>query len=229
MLANYLHYLLARGRTGAAEAAADRLLPKAALEDRGLFLSLCDRLLAVGSAPSALRCWNAIAGRGLILHRPLRPESGQSLTNADFSAAPLDAGFDWRLRPADGVRVLWLGSRQGLRVDFSGRQPESWHAVEQILPLVPSRKYRLRFAYRTKGIPPGSGLRWTLSRLAAPLEWSSASADLSSPDWSEGELRFETQAAAGAAVLALDYERPLGRTRVEGAIEVRHAGLSFDE
>jgi hypothetical protein len=99
--------------------------------------------------------------------------------------------------------------------------------VEQSVVLAPSRDYRLRYAYRTEGVRPGSGLRWQIGRLSGGGAWSAASPDLSSQEWTEGGMDFTTPPDTGAARLSLGYTRALGTTRIEGSLWLREVSLTL--
>jgi hypothetical protein len=227
-LAQYLSFLIQQDNLDAAEAVGDLLAPQAGEAETPLLLFYCDRLLQKGRDRSALRFWNTLCLRHRIGRQPLQPGSGVSLTNGDFSAVPLETAFDWRLQRAEGIAfVAPAGPAAGLRASFSGNQPEVTRVLEQVLPLVPSRRYRLRFSYRTEGVAPGSGLRWEVARIAGSGEWSAGSADLYGENWKEEEFDFTTPPDMGSGRLALSYRRALGTTRIEGSVWLRKVSLDF--
>lgn len=220
-LAQYLSFLIQRENLDAAEAAGDLLAPQAGEAETPLLLFFCERLLQKGRDRSALRFWNALCVRHRIDRQPLQPGSGVSLTNGEFSAVPLETAFDWRLQRAEGIAfAVPAGPAGGLRASFSGHQPEVTQVLEQVLLLVPSRRYRLRFSYRTEGLAPGSGLRWEVAKIAG-------SKDLCSENWKEEELDFTTPPNASSVPLALSYRRALGTTRIEGSLWLRKVSLNF--
>jgi hypothetical protein len=193
-----------------------------------LLLYYCDRLLRKGRDRVALRLWNGLCLRQRIHRQPLQPGSGVSLTNGDFLAVPLGTAFDWRLALAGGIAFAApAGPEGGLRASFSGRQPEAARVLEQVLPLLPSRHYRLRFSYRTEGVAPGSGLRWEVVRLTGSGDWSAGSADLCAEDWKQEEFAFTTPPDMGSGRLVLSYRRALGTTRIEGSVWLRKVSLGF--
>ena len=220
-LAQYLSFLIQRENLDAAEAVGDLLAPLAGEAETPLLLLCSDYLLRKGRDAAALRYWNTLCLRHRIDRRPLQPASGVSLTNGDFSAVPLETAFDWRLQRAVGIAfAVPAGPAGGLRASFSGSQPEVASVLEQVLPLVPSRQYRLRFSYRTEGIAPGSGLRWELADLGS-------SKDLSSGSWKQEELAFTTPPVMSLGRLALTYRRALGTTRIEGSVWLQKVSLDF--
>lgn len=227
ILAQYLYFLMRRNNLEAAAPVGERLSQGSAAEEAPLLLGYCDWLLQAGRTEAALRVWNTLSSRGVLARQPLAPRDGRSLTNADFSSDPLAAGFDWRLAAAEGISFARAGASTGLRVTFSGKQPEDCRLVEQSVVLAPSRDYRLRYAYRTEGVAPGSGLRWQVGHLSGNRAWSVSSPDLSSQDWTEDGMDFTTPPDAGAARLSLGYKRTLGTTRIEGSLWLREVSLTL--
>ena len=257
VLAQYLGFLMDRKHWEAARPVAGLLASNGGPALAPLLLSYCDRLLQNGQAAEAVELWNTLCARLIIKRQPLRPATGESLSNGDFYATPLAAGFDWRPVRTDGATVTVRQSPPELSVTFNGKEPEACRVFEQVVPLVPARKYRLRYSFRTSGIAPGSGLRWEIAPLspwqggwAPPAQrpcsitngntvsrvlperrgepWSAGSPDLSSDDWTPGEFSFATPDRVGAARLSLNYRRASGTTRIEGSIHLRAVSLGFE-
>jgi hypothetical protein len=158
----------------------------------------------------------------------LAPLQGRSLTNGDFASTPVSAGFDWRLTPAEGVSVARGGAPPELRIAFSGSQPESCQAMEQIVPLAPSRNYRLRYSYRSLGLRPQSGLLWRVTNFNGDKLWASSPAALAGEPWTEGTLTFTTPADGNLGRVILRCDRALGSTRIEGSLWLRQVSLGFE-
>ena len=229
ILAAYLSFLLAENRLEAAEPVAQRILERATREHAPLLLNCSSRLLEARRVEEAIGIWNSLASRRLIPHQALAPEAGISLTNGDFTALPLLEGFDWRIHSPPGVSVTRVAEPPMLKIAFSGKQPESCVILEQLLPLVPARKYRLRFGYQSSGIRPGAGLSWRVLDTVTGRELSPASVDLSQEDWTEETLPLSMPAEARLARLTLSYQRAPGTTRIEGSISLRRLTLGFSE
>jgi tetratricopeptide (TPR) repeat protein len=227
ILQQYLRFLLLRQKLDEAGPVAGRLAAMGSRDSAPLLLAWCDRLLMAERTPEALRAWNGLCARGLTARQPLSPGEGRSLTNGNFSAKPLGLAFDWRLHPAPGVAFALAASPPEIRATLSGNQAPSCRLLEQVVPLEPSRGYRLRFVYRTSDIPPGSGLRWQAVSPRGPDDWSVTGPDLSAEDWAEGHLDFGAPPKAGQALLSLRYDRALGTTRIEGAVWIRDVSLAF--
>ena len=227
ILQQYLRFLLLRQKLDEAGPVAGRLAAMGSRDSAPLLLAWCDQLLMAERTPEALRAWNGLCARGLTARQPLSPGEGRSLTNGSFSAEPLGLAFDWRLHPAPGVAFTLVASPPEIRAAFSGDQAPNCRLLEQVVPLEPSRGYRLRFVYRTSGIPASSGLRWQAVSPRGPDDWSVTGPDLSAEDWTESQLDFSAPPKAGQALLSLRYDRALGTTRIEGAVWIRNVSLAF--
>jgi hypothetical protein len=218
--AHYLNFLMSLGeRLDAAKPVFDLLKSEVGETDLGLLLLYCDRLLGSDRLDEAVEVWNVLCNKRLLPYKALDSASGALITNGDFKHAPLEQGFDWKRNKAEGLSVIAPLPDGGLRVGFTGRQPEATGVVQQTLALLPSRKCRLSYRYRTEGIEPGSGLHWEIAgRGANAEEWLASSSDLSSAEWKETGLVLSTPAIRGPARLALVYRRGVGTTRIEGTL-----------
>ncbi len=217
VLESYVSLLLDHDRLGAAEVAAGRLLDTAGKDATGAALVYCDRFLNAGRPEAALRLWNRLAAARWIPTPPLDPERGPHLTNGDFAREPLSRGFDWRPQGVAGVGTAWRPAADGVRFSFSGDQPESCMLMLQRVPLGPGRRWRLRFEYRSQGMPADTGLRWRTTG----AEWTAPASDA----WSAAAFEFRTPAGGTVAPLALAYERAPGTTRTEGFFWLRRLTL----
>lgn len=86
------------------------------------------------------------------------------LTNPGFETEFIGRGFDWcHWKEKDGIfqvmRVnhdTWEGD-YALRVNFSGRENIAFHHVYQIITAEPQTKYRLTYAWKSRGITTDQG------------------------------------------------------------------------
>jgi tetratricopeptide (TPR) repeat protein len=213
----FLKFLINKDRLPSAAALAERILPQATPPDTAAYTICADRLLQSGDSAGALQLWKALCRRGLLPY-----SASESLTNPAFEHEPLNLAFDWRLPATPGVSTLRIPP--ALRFTFTGQQPDTCLLLTQILPLEPSRTYRLSFQYRTsldgerrgkEGVAPGSGLRiHVLDQITS---------DLSAESWTPQTLTFT--AIAATAEIALEYRRPPGFVRIEGTLEIRNSAL----
>ncbi len=225
--AAYLTYLSARNRVEPMAASARRLMAWNRADDVPVLLAACDRFIADGRAGQALQIWNHLAGTHAIPYRAMRPEAGQSLTNGDFLSFPASQGFDWRLPAVAGVTALPAGP-DGLRITFSGDQPESCEVLTQCLPVLANSRYELRFRYLTSGIAPGAGLTWQVTNLTG-ARILARGASLASNSETGGQLAFLSDPESPLVRLALSYRRVLGTVRIEGSITLRQVSLALLE
>jgi hypothetical protein len=84
------------------------------------------------------------------------------LYNGDFEEEPTGSVFDWRLRPADGVKLEMDGSvlhsgRRSLRVELGGKENLSYGGVAQ-RTVVREGTYRVRAYAKTEGLSTDRGL-----------------------------------------------------------------------
>ncbi|MGD0013414.1 MAG: hypothetical protein ABSD56_03155 [Bryobacteraceae bacterium] len=216
VLVQYLGFLLSEGRLEAAGPVSFDVLRFAGPDEARMLMDYCDRLLERGTVAPALAAWNAMCRRKLTPYPPLAPESGSLLTNGDFAAVPLLGGFDWHIVQLADVAVARLTSPAGLQFSLSGKQAERCELLWQHLPLVPRRVYRLRWWWRTSGMPSDAGIRWRV------LE--AATSQPPGENWQPAELTFASGEAA-LARLSLVSERQAGTARPEGSLFVRNVAL----
>jgi len=222
--ANYLAYLTKQDRTEPMTGAATRLLAWNREADVPVLLAACDRLIADNRAQPAIRIWNPLAELHRIPYAALAPGSGTSLTDGDFTAAPSAQGFAWRLPGATGVSALLEEQPAGLRISFSGRQPEECDVLTQIVPIMENSPYQLRFWYRTSGIAPGTGLGWRITDLHGASMLAQGKS-LASESETQAIFPFTTPAGSTLVRLTLTYRRALGTTRIEGYVVLRKLRL----
>jgi hypothetical protein len=171
--------------------------------DLPLIYGACDQLVAARD-PGALDVWMLIEAAPL------------GIFNGDFARAPLNHGFDWREIASAGVTHVNLDAPPGHRIALSGQQPESCSLMEQTVRLRAGKRYRLQWEARTAGIKSPAGLEWRIGGEHAALAPSA--------DWTAGELTIS--AGELFEVLQLAYQRPVGESRAEGNVELRHVRLA---
>jgi hypothetical protein len=213
----FMSFLMGKGRFADAASIAGRILPEAPAGDRDAFVKCVDGLVDSGDTRAA-SLWNAICTRGLLRAQTLNPAVAASLTNGDFAQEPLGAGFDWRILTVPGVTALWMPAT--MRLTFNGNEPEQCVLMSQRLPLEPSRNYRLRFSYRTSGVPAGSGVQVRAVDRSTP--------SLASDEWRQETLTFNS-GPERTGEIAVEYRRPAGFVRVEGTLQLRGFNLGFAE
>src|SRR5262249_46048961 len=123
--------------------------------DLHLLLRYCDQELSANHARPALAVWGALAAHGLV---PLAEVN--AVANGDFSAVPLERGFDWRPAHVEGVTLSFDPSAREMLLTLSGRQPAYLPLIEQYVVVEPGETYELRFRQRSHELGEPSGLAW---------------------------------------------------------------------
>jgi hypothetical protein len=117
--------------------------------------------------------------------------------------------------------VFALADDGGLKIAFSGRQPEGFEILTQYMPVEPGRRYRIQFEYRTEDIPPASGLGWLVAPASGSGQPAGRSPALSSQEWRWEQFEFSTRPGEAIVRLVLQYHRAPGTTRGEGWLLIR--------
>lgn len=191
----FVIFLLAENKLEDAAAIAQSL--PAPSPDEPFRLDLTDRLIHSGRGEQARALW---------------PASPSLLTNPGLETAPLSKAFDWRLHWRAGVNTAWSPGQ--LRIELSGKQPESVDLVSQYVWIEEPGAYRFSCRYRTEGLGPQSGVHWT----ALGAEPIGPRKHLSSSDWSAAAIEFRVPKPRQIVRLELRYERAAGTVRQEGIV-----------
>ena len=210
----YLRFLLSRTGTAGLAASALALPPGPIYRD--LLVSVCDRLIRGSQTTEAIAVWNHMKGA-----IALDPARGASLTDGSFEQ-PGSSGFYWQFTPLSGVEMLpAYGS--GLRIELSGKQPQRATLLQQFVPLLPNRRYRLVYAYDTSDLKDPTGLRWALSQLSGKEDAASppVRANIAGSD----SFEFVTSSNTDLLRLSLEYAREPGSMRSEGVLTLRYVKL----
>jgi hypothetical protein len=224
--AGYLYYLVGRNRIDLIGPPSRRVLAENRPSDRPVLLAVCDRLLEQGRAGQALDIWNGLARTERIPFGPIAPAARSLLTNGTFAIAPISQGFDWRLPDIDGISPASEESPGGLRLTFSGRQPERCEVLAQYVPVEENRQYKLTYRYRTSVIAASTGLAWQVTGANGAGNLG-AGRDLSAEEETESQLTFATPAGCRLVRLSLDYQRSLGTTRIAGFVILRSVSIEL--
>jgi len=217
--AAYLEYLLGRGRADLAMPAARKVLEGGREEDTAALLDACDRLLEAKRVDDAAEIWNGLSERHRISAGRVDADKGPVVANGGF-AAPGGRGFDWRLAELEGVSASGEEAPGGLRLTFSGKQPEECEVLSGFLPLKAGTRYSMKFQYRTEAIAAGAGLRWRVTEVDGGTTLAEGES-LSAESETQGAMEFETPRDCRLGRLALRYQRAAGTTRIAGYVVLR--------
>src|ERR1035441_10400381 len=133
--AAYLSYMLAQNRLDSIGPATHRLLDRGRESDVPLLSAACDRLLEAKLADEALAVWNGLAKARRIPYAALAPNAEKLLTHDSFLPTPEFQGLAWRLLTVDGISASREEKPSGLRLTFSGAQPENCEPLYRVLPV----------------------------------------------------------------------------------------------
>lgn len=222
--AGYLSYLLGQNRVDLIGPAVHRLLEQNREPDAPLLQGACERLLEARRVDEAAAIWNRQADAGRVPFRTPAGKGEQFVVNESFAAPPVSWGFDWRLPVVEGVGFSREDESRGLRITFSGSEPEDCETLVQMVPLRNQARYELSFVYRTQGGATGLGLSWRVTDAFGGAVLKEGALSPSDADATE-QLRFETPAECHLARLALRYRRAPGTTRLEGFLVLRSVAL----
>jgi hypothetical protein len=178
--------------------------------DQWLFFNVLEKLIAANDAADATMLW-----RGLIAQHWIVADTSVP-NNPQFARDPLPVKFDWHFSSYSGLHS-WPGSA-GLETEFAGQEPENCTVAEQIVSLPPGT-YRLESSYHTRGIAPGTGIRWEIADPKSDAVLAN-SPSLSSD--SPAKLSFSFSVKPGSPFLRLQvaYHRAPGTTRATGTLVV---------
>lgn len=224
LASQYLSFLMSTGRQQEVEPIALRLAANDRAEDTVLLLRTTNWLITQHRAAGALDLWNRLANQHRISFKAIDATSQPIIINPNFLRSPTSMGFDWHLMATNGVTASQEDRNGGLRLEFSGSQPESAVLMTQVLAVHPDTGYQLLFNYTTTGIGPGTGLVWKVADYGTGTVLASSSS-LSSPNGSAGQLDFTAPASSRFVTVSLIYQRALGTTRIEGSLVVHKVGL----
>ena len=136
-------------------------------------------------------------------------EPAGTLSNFDLARSPSNSGFDWKLLSIPGVAVTHDPGQ--LRIELTGRQPEQCTLLRRTIIAEPEARYRMTFEYRGGG----EGLHWRHDdALSETLTHTQ--------QWRSSRWEFTPRKLS---VLAFEYRRRPGTTRMEGAIWLRKLSL----
>lgn len=230
----FFAYLTANGRVDSAAGIARELASGAQPEEVNVLLDYCGKQIVRQNAESSLAVWNAMCNRRLITFAELSPALGRIVTNGDFSALPLQQGYDWKYGSHTGVAIGPSDAAPGVAIDLSGKQPDGISLIEQEIPLSPGKEYTVNYDYRLVGASGDSGLHWMIrgprpdsgARNEAANDPIAISPVLVAQDWKNGELTFSS-GQHDSATLVLEYRRTLGTIRWNGTAQIRRVSSSL--
>ena len=224
---SYLRFLLQAGDLNSAYATAAQLIDVGSSLNRESIFTTCETLFVAGKIDEAVAVWNKAGQAHWIAFRQLDPATGKSVSDEDFVEERLQRGFDWRYSTLTGVAASQSEPNGGLRLEFSGSQPEKCELMSQDIPLLPGRSYKLAVRYHSEGIPPESGLRWSILTIPAGQAVVAGLMTLPGAQPVEQAFDFQTPPRSVPMRIVLAYSRSPGTTRIEGKLWIESVKLTF--
>ncbi len=210
-LRQYIRFLVAKDQLHAAAQIAPHLVQAGDPQsDLPVLFSVVNGLIGEADSSDALAVWHLLASHNWAVADSSTPN------NASFARIPLPVRFDWSLPEYKGLHS-WPGP-SGLRIEFSGSEPEDCLIAEQSVVLNPG-DYVLSFDYRTAEIPPSTGIRWQILDAKSKLLLAQSN-DLSKEQMDKPEVGFTVPPESSLLTLRLWYKRTLGTVRVSGTLNV---------
>ena len=223
----YLLYLMNRKKADAALDVWPRVLDSADPTDPFWVDSLTgftDFLQQANRSPDAVRVWNQLIDRKIIVSGRLDPGAGVSIVDPDFRFPPIERGFGWRLAHESGVSIAKAYS--SLRLEFDGNEPEASVLFTTVAPLLPRRAYRLVWSTDASRLSSTRDPGFAFQIVQQPGDSITACPPLLQGG-DTGACTFTSLPNTGGARLDLIYKRALGTTRVEGTLGINSVKLEF--
>jgi len=223
----YLLYLLGTKRTDAAIEAWPRALAaagtKVSPEVADALILFPDSMVAANRVPEAVRGWNELVARKIVLSGRLDPPAGVSVADPNFDFPLLNRAFGWRVATEDGLFVTKNSS--SLRFELNGNEPESSVLLATLVPILPGRAYRLVWQSDASRLSSTQDPGFQFRIIQQPGEAATECPLLKTGD--NGACRFTSLPGAGSARLELRYTRALGTTRAQGVLRMTSVRLEF--
>jgi hypothetical protein len=206
---DYLYYLLAQKQFPEAPAVWKRVAASPETFPPERAAGYIDSLIGARLVGEAAQVWDDLLSKGLI--KPTYQPRGENLlVNGDFEEDLLNMGFDWRLRPREGIYVGLDGSNfhspsRALLITFSGKENVDFRDVFQFVRVSPGRSYRLTGFLKTEGITTDSGPRLEVRDAydGSALQKFSEGLTGSSGGWSQAILDFATGAKTELVIVGV--------------------------
>jgi len=223
----YLYYLM---RTNRADAAAELwpealdIFDPAKAGDVGIGLDYCDFMVRNNRMPNAVRAWNQLVERNIIVSGRLDPATGVSIADPDFTFPPLKGVFGWRPAAADGVFVT--SGASALRFELDGNEPEAWTLLSTTAAVLPRRTYRLRWKDDASLLSSPQDPGFEVSVLQQPGNAVTVCPPLLKTA-EEGTCSFTSGPDIQRTDIELKYARASGTTRPRGTLVLSGIKLEF--
>lgn len=175
-----------------------------------------DKLLVEGDTSQAEALWQTMKVAGFVALPA--PSNDHPVSNPDFAVPISGNGFDWSVSQGKGIDIQRIVP-YGLRIALNGLEPESFSLLHQFIPVRGGARYRLTWDLEAIDRAAPDGMRWEVhaisSQAVSPKNLAQSPTSDSSAGAQNSEV-FEVPPGVKTVVISLNYNRPLGETRLEG-------------
>ena len=179
-------------------------------------LRTVERLHSVHRSGAAVALWNKIADRHWIDRAKLEYGNPGTLKLWDRGLP----GYDWKTFATDGVMESEMADG-GLRLAFSGQQPEHVRLLSRRIALAPDTEYRLSAHGNSDENAPAAGLAWKV------LDESTTVVTLAAvTHQDQRQAEFQTAHAPHDYILELWYDRQPGTTRISATVALQTVAVT---
>ncbi len=195
---------------------AARLLDAGSDTNLDELLRTVERLHGVNRPSAAVALWNKIVDRHWIDRAKLEYGNPGAMKLWDRGLS----GFDWKNFATDGVLESEMADG-GVRLAFSGQQPEHVRLLSRRIPLAPDVAYSLSARGNSDENAPMAGLAWKV------LDESNTIATLAAvTHQDQARTEFQTSHAPHAYLLELWYDRQPGTTRISATVALQSIAVT---
>jgi len=229
----FAEFLVRRGRGEYAARLAPDLLEQLPETRTPRLLGLVDAMISARQVLAALDLWDGLCRLGKLPWTEKGRASIQWITNPEFTRFPSGRGFDWRLKDTPGVYCR-LSPGGGLRMEFTGRQPEQAVLLHQLVPAPARGRYRFRCRYDARSAPdpgrsPVTGIRWRIWSVDRETRLLKEGGALRVDANGSAGLDIKTPAETRLLRIELIHHREPGTARFRGRITLRRVTLELRE
>lgn len=190
--------------------------------------NLVETLLQRGHPAEAHDVWKRLLADRLLA--VAGATGSEALTNPSFALPALSPPcFDWRTIQNEGVLTQRGVPPDGVRLEFSGRQPENAELLVQPVDLAGSRSWALEYELLARNSSSGKlGLRWMLTPWggSTAVEPEPSVSSMGTDGWTHESALWRIPDDTRFFRLALMVVRQPGQTRMEGEVQLHRVRLS---
>jgi hypothetical protein len=193
---------------------------------RDMLGSAEDKLLQSASSEEAIHVWNVMHRQGWV--SAPAPSLSFPIPERSLHESIFGHGFGWLKLPVPGVLSDQFPSLGKLTFSFDGTEPETCRLLQRFIPIEGAKAYDFNWRAESPDLQGSSGLRWRVYPVRPENDRDRVlltSPELLKDGQQSGSWQFVTPAGWRVALVALEYERPLGQVRAEGSISLTNISI----